>query len=118
MGVSDRIGKVADATYTAPTMTYSAAAAQTSKALAITWSSNTPTSSTTATVADGAVITSAETGVLFASMEDQITAIRVDLENLRAAQVLVAADNVLQNTSEAQAAVDSAAMLAQMNSGE
>jgi hypothetical protein len=97
MGLGTRIGKVADATY-------SAAAAATSKAFTITWTTNDPTASTAATVADGSAVTSAETGVLFKSMEAQITAMRTDIENLR--------------TSQVASAADVAAMLAQLNAGE
>ena len=86
MGVSTRIGKVAAATYS-----------DTVDAFAVTYTSNSPTASTTATVADGSVITSAETGALFFNMQAQIDALATDL---------------------AKAAVDNAAMLAQLNSGE
>lgn len=86
MGVSTRIGKVAAATYS-----------DTVADFAVTYTTNSPSASTTATVADGDVITSAETGALFFNMQAQIDALSTDMAK-------VVADNV--------------AMLAQLNAGE
>ena len=97
MGLNTRIGKVA-------ATTYSAAAAATVTALTITWTTNDPTVSTAATVADGDAVASTETGVILKTTNAQVAALIVDLAAVRAAQVLGAADV--------------AAMLAQLNAGE
>ena len=68
MGVNARIGKVADATVTA---------------LTITWTTNDPTASTAATVADGDAVASTESGVLFKTMNAQIAALTADVLAIR-----------------------------------
>ena len=96
MGVNTRIGKVAAATYTAPTTS--------GAAIAVTWTTGEPTASTAVTVADGATVTSTETGVWIASMAVQLSALVADVAAIKA--------------SLAQAGADNAAMLAQLNAGE
>ena len=58
-------------------------AAASTVAFTVTYTTNNPTASTVATVADGSVITSAETGVLFKSMQRQIDALIVDVGLIR-----------------------------------
>jgi len=57
--------------------------AATAKALTITWTTNDPTASTAATVADGDAVASTETGVILKSMNAQIAAILVDIAAIR-----------------------------------
>lgn len=61
-----------------------AATAQTTDGLAITFTANEPTASSTQTVADGDVPTVAETGQFMANVEAQIAKMKADLESLYA----------------------------------
>jgi hypothetical protein len=58
-------------------------AAASTSAFTVTYTTNQPTASTTATVADGDAVTSAETGALFFNMQAQIDALIVDVGLIR-----------------------------------
>ena len=60
-------------------------AAATVAALTITWTTGTPTASTAMTVADGAAVTSTETGVFMISTNAQVAALIVDVAAIRTA---------------------------------
>lgn len=55
--------------------------ADAANAFTVTYTTNSPSASTTATVADGSVITSAETGALFFNMQAQIDALKTAQNN-------------------------------------
>ena len=61
------------------------AAASTAGGLAITWSSNEPTASTTQTIADGTVPTVAELGQSVANLTAQVNFLLADNASMRAA---------------------------------
>ena len=54
-------------------------AAASTSAFTITWTTNTPTASTTATIADGDVVTTAELGAIIFNQQAQITALIADV---------------------------------------
>ena len=72
--------------------TYSAPAAATGLAAAITWSSNEPTTSYTYTIADGDGPTSTEIGIALKTSNTQITALIADVLALRTSLLANAAD--------------------------
>jgi len=59
--------------------------AATGEAIAITWTANEPTASTTQTIADGTVPTVAELGQYVANINAQLTLLLADNASLRAA---------------------------------
>jgi hypothetical protein len=68
MGMGTRFGKVAAATVSGAT---------------ITWTSNEPTASYTYTIANGNAVTSTETGQAIKTLDTQMTAVIADLAAMR-----------------------------------
>jgi hypothetical protein len=60
-------------------------AAATASAFTITWTTNTPSASTGATIADGDAVTSAEVGAVLFNQQAQITALIADVLAIRTA---------------------------------
>lgn len=96
MGINTRIGKVSDATYSAP--------ATTAAAVTLTYTTNTPTATTAYTIADGSSPTVVESGEVFQGVVTMLNKLITDMVAMKAAL--------------AQVGVDNAAMLAQLNDSE
>jgi hypothetical protein len=85
MGINTRLVKATDQTTTTP-------AAITADAVAVTFTSNTPTPSNVQTISDGTVPTVAELGQWVANQEVVSEALQADITALRATAVQVKAD--------------------------
>ncbi len=117
MGLLTRFGKVAAATWSAITQTWTAVS-QTGAAYVITWTANTPTAGVAATIADGDSPSVAETGQAIQDITTQLNKNVVDIAALIVAQAKFNVDITALVTKQAQLGVDNAAMLAQLNAGE
>ena len=107
MGLGTRIGKVASATYAA---TYSAPST-TAEDLTLTITTNSPTATTTLSIADGSSVTGTEISTALLALQTQVDALVVDIAATNTALAALAVD-------AAASAADNAAMLAQLNADE
>lgn len=117
MGLNTRMDGVADATYSAPSVTYSTPTTS-AAAIAVTFTTNTPTATTAQTIADGSAPTVVESGEMFANIEQAITNLVADVAALKTAIGQNNTDILATNAALALSAADSAAMLALLNDGE
>jgi hypothetical protein len=102
-----RFKKPSTATYAAPSVTYSAPA-QSAAAIAITWTTNEPTTSLAFTIADGEAPTSTELGIATKAIVTELNLLRTDLIATNAALAKAAVDVAASNTALAKIAVDDA----------
>jgi hypothetical protein len=96
VGLNTRFETATAATYTAPATTVSA--------FTISWTTNTPSASTTATIADGDAVASTESGAVLFNLSAQVTALITDMAAMK--------------TSVGQLGTDNASVLSAINAGD